>query len=573
MNQMHATRIGRPARFLLIFGSLALALSTTRAQSPSSSTQAPAQSPRLPVAPPATIVVDEVTRIADPKLAGGGVELSFHLEPVAATLAVKVEVLHAGSVIATPWSGVSSGSSVPTDVSWNGRDTGGQWCDTGSYTVRLSGSGMIPVTRPLNIVRLGITEIEAQDSAVGDDEWQMVYFRKGNSYAFYATPAIHEYLNTGDAFATSDLDQNNGDPRPTVLVHGDTDSPVLDGSAYETERYNYPLAYLRGSSPRFELTFGDGGTSSSWAAMPSGYPIAGRDIRVVASMNDVSFFSEPIVPGGTTIIDLPALPDEVQRIGTRVDYSWQERASGTTNWNDIPGKTSIPARFYTLLGEPNFRPGVTGTQYSGPWVEVADYVSIWAETLQIAATDEFSITESFVKGFFGQNGGLPAPLEGIIYDAGPLGGDGGATHYFMFTGWNMRLSRLLNSHASGVFVNCSDNMGATTTMLAMMGVDGMRPVRLGEMNLKAIWGIGAPAYTTNLWGGGHGFSYHHIVTNDGAVTVSDTCLQLDEDGNPGSTPGIPGWNHHRPWDGADGYNFLSSYNNTTKNVQTLPGLQ
>jgi hypothetical protein len=116
-------------------------------------------------------------------------------------------------------------------------------------------------------------------------------------------------------------------------------------------------------------------------------------------------------------------------------------------------------------------------------------------------------------------------------------------------------------------------MGATTTMLAMMGVDGMRPVRLGGMTLKAIWGIGAPDYTTSLWGGSHGFSYHHIVTDDGAVTVSDTCMQLDEDGDPGSTPGIPGWNHHRVWDGPGGYDDLSSYNHTSRTLEDLPGVQ
>ena len=85
----------------------------------------------------------------------------------------------------------------------------------------------------------------------------------------------------------------------------------------------------------------------------------------------------------------------------------------------------------------------------------------------------------------------------------------------------MDLSHLLNQHAKGVFVNCTDNMGATTTMLSMLGVPNLRPVYLGPMNLKAIWGIGAPDYTTDLWGtGNHGFNYHHIVTDDDAATVA-----------------------------------------------------
>ena len=66
----------------------------------------------------------------------------------------------------------------------------------------------------------------------------------------------------------------------------------------------------------------------------------------------------------------------------------------------------------------------------------------------------------------------------------------------------------------------------------------------------------------------------YIVTDDDAVTVTDTCMQLDEDGTPGSTPGFPGWNHHRKWKGVlAGYNSLSSYNNPGKTVQTLPGIK
>jgi hypothetical protein len=49
-------------------------------------------------------------------------------------------------------------------------------------------------------------------------------------------------------------------------------------------------------------------------------------------------------------------------------------------------------------------------------------------------------------------------------------------------------------------------------------------------------------------------------------------MQLDEDGTPGSIPGIPGWNVDRLWAGIGGYNDLSSYNDVTKTLQALPGL-
>ena len=86
-----------------------------------------------------------------------------------------------------------------------------------------------------------------------------------------------------------------------------------------------------------------------------------------------------------------------------------------------------------------------------------------------------------------------------------------------------------------------------------------------------IWGIGCPDYTLNLWGSGHSFSYHHIMTRDQAVHVSDACMWLDEDGDPDSLPGRPGYNHDRPWDGfTSGYNQLSSTNNVTKTLNPLP---
>lgn len=520
------------------------------------------------------LVLDGATRIADPKLVGGGVEVEFHLTPPGASASGVVEVWQDDTLVDTIWSGTLGGGAA-VEVVWGGKETGGDWCDTGSYTLRLAAAGVTPVEVPLDLVRLGITEIEAQDSPAGDDEWQMVYFKKGGLRTYYATPAIHEYLNAADVGEVSDLDLDSGDPRPTVGVHAGTAEPVMNGAEYDETGYNYPLAYVMGSSPRLELTFGASATSADGVPMTAGYPVAGFEIRARADQDGAVVHTGPVSPGGTAVIDLAPLANDVRRADFDVDFSWQYREVGETDWHDIPGATSIPFRVYTLLGEPVFREGATGTRYTGPWVEVAEYITSWKDTLGFASDDVQSLTEVHVHGFVGQNNGIPAPIEGVIYDAYPLGGDGGATHYFNWGPWNMNLSALLDGHANGVYVNCTDNMGATTTMLAMMGVPDLRPVRLGPMSLKAIWGIGAPAYTTDLWGpGNHSFSYHHIVTDDDGVTVTDTCMQLDEDGSPGSTPGTPGWNHHRIWmDVGVGYNNLSSYNNTSTSLESLPGLK
>lgn len=525
-----------------------------------------------PASPLPRLVIERASRVADPKLAGGGAELEFRLAPAGHSVQAEAEVLKDGAWVDTLWSGTLT-AGTPVALVWDGRDANGARCDTGAYQLRVSAAGLPPVQRPLQLVRLGVTEIEAQDGALpGVDEFQMVYFMKSGAYAFYATPAVNEYRNVGPQDALSDLDQDDGEPRPAVAVHTGTAEPVLEGGQYATHTFNYPLAYRMGARPRLELTFGLGSTSAAGLARDAGFPFAGHELRVRCDEGTVDPAQELVVPGGTTRVDFPPLPQEVGRHERTLTFRYECRALGGA-WEPILGAETIPLRVYTLLGAPLFAAGANGTQYVGPWVEVAEHFATWKETLGLSSGDAGQVTEVFVKGFFGQNGGLTRAIEGVVYDAYPLGGDGGATHYHNFTTGNMRLSRLLNAHALGKFVNCSDNMSATTTMLSMLGVPNMRPVRLGSMTLRAIWGIGSPGYTLDLWGGSHAFSYHHIVTDDDAVTVSDTCMQLDEDGDSLSLPGTPGWNVRRPWNGANSYKQLSATNNVTKRLESLPGLQ
>ncbi len=513
------------------------------------------------------------TRVFDPKLAGATANFEVRVDTPGAAVDATLEVQRNGAPVAFLWSGPLVTGAQPIQVSWNGRDAANVRCDTGRYELVLTGDGCRPARRALDIVRLGVTEIEAQDSPAGDDEFQMVYFMKGVGYAFYATPAVHEYKNVAPPSGGSELDLNNAEPRPSVPVHNSTASPVLLGGDYNTNAHNYPLAYIRGSRPRLELRFGVNGTSAWGGFMDVGYPLPNEHIRVRCDEGDVLSGWELVTPNGLALVDLPPLPGDVRRVDTSITLRFEHKGANSAVWRPIPGSISIPLRFYTLLDTPRFRPGATGVQHSGPWVEVVDYVSNWSATLGAPITDQASLTEVFIKGFFGQNGGIPTPLEDIRYDAPSLGGSNGSTYYFQFSGWRMNLSRLLNNHALGVFVNCSDNMGATTTMLSMIGAVNVKPVRIGAMSLRAIWGIGAPAYTLNLWSNGnHAFSYHHIVTDNAGVDVSDTCMQLDEDGAPSELPGTPGWNVRRPWLGVGGYRALSCSNAPGITIETLPGL-
>jgi hypothetical protein len=525
------------------------------------------------------------TRIADPKLSGGGVEVAFLLSPPGVSERVVVEALNSqGVVVCTVTDAQMTGSVDPIEIFWDGRSDQGRFLDTGPYSVRvrLASGQTAELLEPVSLVRLGVCEVEAQasgaaDFSVPDDEFQLVYFKKGGVlYKYYVTPATHEYISRTQPGEVSDLDLDNGDPRPAVAIHAATDEPVLSGGDFEKRSYNYPLCYVVGTRPRFEFTFGDTSTSAGGAQQGVGYPVAGIDLRLVIDGGGGAWTveSDAVAPGGTAVLVGPKLPAFLARRDWDLDHSFEYSDDGGTSWSEIPGTHTTAHRFYTTLATPRFTPNETGQQYAGPWVEVIDYITGWSEALGIGARDAAGVVEAGIRGFFGQQGAVPTSVEGIVYDAYPQGGDGGANHYFINSQHRIDLSALFASHANGVFVNCSDCAGSTSTMLSMMGVENVQLVHLGFMQLRAIWGIGTSGYTTNLWGNGHSFSYHKIITRDGGVQVSDACLWVDEDGNPNSTPGVPGFNDDREWDGQpSGYNYLSSYNNTGKSLQALPKIR
>ncbi len=517
------------------------------------------------------------TRIADPKLAHGGVHVRYFLKPATGRWRVIAEVLQGAAVIRTLSDSVVHGSASAIKLFWDGKNGGGAFVDPGDYTIRIRApeSGSAPLLYPVNIVRLGITEIEARPNG-GTNEWQMVYFRKSTTYAFYATPAIHEYLSVKDTGEVSDLDLNDGSPRPAVPVHTATHEPVMEGANYDDDEYNYPLCYLVNTQPVLELTFGAEGTSALTAApVPAGYPVSGYEIRVQGEDSEGAWTgtTTSITPGGTALLTGPALPSEAMRTDVGVTWRWQYRATGAAEWLDVSGSFTTAHRFYTIVNAPQFASGASGTQYSGPWVEVAEYLNSWRIGLVKRAVDQATTNQVMVLGIFGQQGGLPTAIEGVMYDCPIVGGDGGATHYYSFGTVTMDLSALLNAHAKGKYVNCSDCAGLSSSMIAMLGVVNVKMVMLGYMNLKAIWGIGCPGYTLNLWGGSHAFSYHHIITRDNATHVSDACMWVDEDGSPTTLPGTPGYNHDRLWTGTSGYMYLAASNNVTKTVEVLPKLK
>lgn len=530
-----------------------------------------------PSASPVTLTIESVPRIADPKLEQGAIPIRYKILPIGVSANVQITVEKNAQTVASVFSGNVTGSDTPVTASWNGKLTSNKFADPGDYSVRIiaTAGNVEDQSVPLSIVRLGITGIEALPVNT-NDEWQMVYFLKGPlQYAFYATPAIHEYFNVKKPGEVSDLDLNNGNPRPSVSLHEDLQTPPLNGVNYEAERYNFPICYVVGRVPRFRATFGTTATSEAGSAVAPGYPVSGYEIRATLSdaLGAWTSSTVDITPGGSATFDGPPVANVAKREDRVLVWKYEYRTAGGGAYEPVPGQQKTRHRFYTIVNRPIFATGASGTQYAGPWVMVTDLVYTWATKIGITMSNEAEVLEAVIKGFFGQVGDVRTAIMGCNYDCPSMGGDGGATHYFDFGSNTASLSRLLNFKPNGQYINCSDVASSTSTMSAMLGVRGVQLVRLGFMQLKAIWGIGTPAYTTNLWGTGHSFSYHHIITRNAGVNVSDACMCIDEDGNPNATPGLPGWNVDRIWAGAGGYMALSASNNVSKVLESLPKLQ
>jgi hypothetical protein len=384
-----------------------------------------------------------------------------------------------------------------------------------------------------------------------------------------------EYSNLADGNDVSDLDLNNGLPRPAAALHTAVHEPVMNGNEYEEFIYNYPVCYIKSSAPVFEVKTGATCTSLSGEAKDVGYPITGIEIRMVAADTGGVWLppANNIAPGQTYSFTGPSLMNGIGREDRTLGWAWRYRETGSSTWQTVPGYSQTDHRFYTVHDEPNWAIGASGNRYSGPWVEIVDYMHEWATALNIDTSTDAGVVEALIRGFFGQDGSLTTAIEGVIYDTYTAGGDGGAAHYYNWSSSTIRLRKLLNAHDLGPYVNCTDVSACTSSMLAMLGVDNMHMFHVGSMSLKAIWGIGTDDYTMDLWGSGnHSFSYHHIITRDGGIHVSDSCMWLDEDGNPGSLPGTPGQSFDRPWSGTNGYNDLSCFNNPSTYVDPLPFL-
>lgn len=532
--------------------------------------------------PAVRLVLGGWTRVVDPKLPGGTAAFHVGLSPRGATARASVVVWRGTTPLRVLARELPLSGKRNARIEWDGRDRAGRHVGPGTYrvVVALPGAGR-DLGFPVHVVRLGFREIAARAPAAAD-EWQMVYFRNGSGYAFTATPALHEYRNAQGPGERAELDHDDGRPRAPVPLHTDTRRPALAGTAIATAAYNYPLAFRSRSRPRLSARLGANCIDENGAVAAAGYPIPGVQLRCAVRDGDGVAWTRvdpaELAPGTPVEFEGPRLPSGVTRTDVELTWRFEWTDDRGANWREVPGALVTAHRFYTQPSAPVFAAGASGTQYAGPWVDVVDRIAAWGAALGSDTTDEQGVLATVILGFGGQVGALATAIENVRYDCYPLGGNGGASHYYLgFPPANVvQLSRLLDDAGNGPFVNCSDCASSTAVMAAMAGVRDLRLMRLGSMNLNAIRGIGAPDYTVHLWGPQywHRFSYHHTVTRDGGVHVYDACLWVDDDANPAALPGTPGHNVARPWD-QDPYAYRTrlATNAVGFSLDPLPRLQ
>jgi hypothetical protein len=284
-------------------------------------------------APAGTLTAQDWTRVADPKLQGGGATARFLAGPAGQTLAITAMIVRGGTRVRTLLDNQSTpGSTTPVSLTWDGRDAAGRWAGPGSYVLRIFSSdagNMLDL--PIAVVRLGITEIASLQQGSPRSEWQMVYFRRGTVFAFYATPATHEYYSTADTGQLADLDLNDGSPRPPVPVHAATDTPPLEGSNYEDDNYNFPLCWLGGATPVLAVKFGNTCIGATGTATTAGYPLAGLPIRGRLRDDRGTSWSNgdgSMQPGTAYNFTGAPLPAGVDQVDLALTWTWQYSTDG-----------------------------------------------------------------------------------------------------------------------------------------------------------------------------------------------------------------------------------------------------
>ncbi|MHC4599700.1 MAG: hypothetical protein ACYS47_11905 [Planctomycetota bacterium] len=487
----------------------------------------------------ARAAVTTPAKVYDPKLPGAGaLNVTYRIDPAGVSPTATVQIVDAVSSVEVRR--LVNGQVVAggTDLAapWDGRDNGGRFVDTGDYkavvTASILGLPVAPAEVTLHVVRLGVTGIQFQDNGAGNEEYPMMYhIRNTSKYTYYAIPDNRaEWALGANLGEVADLDVNSGLPRTAPAVWANLNSPPQDGSdpaGVEDDTYNLPACYKRGALPRIRVSLGAGSVShvTPGAARGCNYPVTGLPIRIVSSgATPVAAGSnEGVSPGNA--IDFTAntaLPFEVKKNSVNFTFAFEYQDGAA--WVPIPGAVQTAHTAYTIFDAPALTTSPSPSPPYLPWVRVVDIVCGWVNG-PATANGICSTVTNQVNVFFG-----------LQYDTSI-----GACHYTtgQLNGHVMQMSDFIEDWDQSTFttVNCSDCACLTATFANTVGVNH-RYLILGWSTGSIPLHYQIPIGRTWMVPFSGAFSYHAVATRDGALTISDACCTLDNDGNPANPPHI-----------------------------------
>ncbi len=473
---------------------------------------------------PATPTTGAGGRIAaaaafDPKLEGASLDVRTRVDGAGAYTATLSVVDRAGRVVRTLVQGVQRQAGTDHVDAWDGRDPGGRFVATGTYTLRLeaarAGQPTVTLERALPVVRLGLVAIAFADTGAGGARVPLDYHRTNPSVAgsrFAVDAAGPAWAAERSSLGDACLDAPDGSPLPLPALWTRVDAPprTTTGSV-ATRGRSLPVAYAPGARPSLRVRLGESGAHAG-AATSANYPLAGAPLRLVLEGEA----SVDLSPGAEVVVRAPAVPAAVGRYDQ--EYAFRFQAWDGAAWSDVPGRVRTSHRVYVVLGPP------AASNLRRPWVAVVDKVAGWSAG---RAADVAGVLEVVTRGV--------NEAEGLSYDVwtgAPAYTDG-------LQLWSPELDLEGWLHRTrGTVVNCLDCAALVTTLASQVGASAEVATVGDNFRLHWLRGLGGTRFIHDLFGGWHAFSFHAVATIDAAATIHDACLRVDDDTRPDAAPHV-----------------------------------
>ena len=380
----------------------------------------------------------------------------------------------------------------------------------------------------IEVLRLGIRRIQLRGEGRVPLLYRAVDGVRGSFYEINEGRVPWRLgVDASEDEAAVPLELADGTPRPLPGHWDSLTSPPLDeGSAdgVESDSYNFPTAWVAGSTVEFIVTFASGVAGAPEVGEPQGV-----DVRLVIPELYRRAGSAPTFRDGQTMI-LQSMESQVPNVG-RYDlelvWGFEVRGSVDDAWVQMPGQITTTHRLYGLVSRPLF--DETRVPHRA-WVDVVDQVADWVGG---ATADADEVGGYIVEGVY--------ETLGLEYDRRR-----GASFYTRYTasgygGAVFDLSRF-QERENGSTINCTDAASIVSAFSNMMGIDLryhiIRHNTRGGFNLNYLQGIGSPEFTYSPFlSGNAAFSYHAIVGGPlTSYSVFDATLAVDGDGTPSAPP-------------------------------------